>query len=471
MTRKSVLAIAAIATSLWTGTVSAQSGSSVRVPAEFPPASYTGRQYVDSRGCVFIRAGIDGAVSWVPRMTRDRKVICGFKPTGTGTRTAQHAPSQTASADKPVVIEVPQSQPAKAAPAPKAKPKPVAVQPKTRKVRVVTAPKPKPAPKAVTVPAAKPATVKKAPVKTVRVTRPAAPAAQTCPGASALSSQYLRSNGRLAVRCGPQTRPHASVVYNTTARSAKPTIIRQKAPARAYTGYGTHTRVAPRHVYETQQASQAGVSVPKGYKPVWEDDRLNTKRAHQTFAGKAQMELAWTKTVPRRLIVRKTGREVTYKYPGLQYPYTSYDQQRAAGVTISTRGQPVKEPIRVVRTKSGALKRLDTGEIIDPSRVRVAGSKTAPKATVSTRSAAPRKVVKAASHRFVQAGVFGDPGNVRRAAQRIANSGLPARLGKMTRNGKAYTIVLAGPFKTQSQLQTALNRVRRAGFSDAFPRK
>jgi len=50
-------------------------------PAEFPPASFLGKQYVDSKVCVFIRAGIDGNTSCVPRVTRSRTGVCGFKPT------------------------------------------------------------------------------------------------------------------------------------------------------------------------------------------------------------------------------------------------------------------------------------------------------------------------------------------------------------------------------------------------------
>lgn len=51
-------------------------------PAELPPADYAGLQYVDSRGCMFVRAGSGSKVVWIPRVSRQGVPVCGNPPSG-----------------------------------------------------------------------------------------------------------------------------------------------------------------------------------------------------------------------------------------------------------------------------------------------------------------------------------------------------------------------------------------------------
>ncbi len=52
------------------------------MPAELPPATYKGQQYVDTQGCVFLRAGTEAETIWVPRVTAGGKQLCGYPPSG-----------------------------------------------------------------------------------------------------------------------------------------------------------------------------------------------------------------------------------------------------------------------------------------------------------------------------------------------------------------------------------------------------
>lgn len=51
-------------------------------PAELPPETYAGLQYVDSKGCAFLRAGTEAETIWVPRVTSGGAQICDFPPSG-----------------------------------------------------------------------------------------------------------------------------------------------------------------------------------------------------------------------------------------------------------------------------------------------------------------------------------------------------------------------------------------------------
>ena len=489
----------AVALSFSTRDTWAQSGSNVQVPNEFPPASYSGRQYVDSKGCVYIRAGIDGQTTWVPRVTRNRKVICGFQPS---LATAQAAPAQTqtrnaATAPAPRQITIPEPAQTQATaprttttttasrPAPASPPKVVRRTVKTAPAVTVTRPAPQQQASSLNPTRM---TRQASGAKTVRVRReaPRVPQGQpACQGASAISSQYLRAKPGRTVRCGPQAEAHSTVLSGgggsgpamRTVRSAPAPVIRQNAaprvaslrqsaPRRAIT---SQTRVAPKHVYSKQVNSGTNITVPHGYQPIWEDDRLNPERAHQTFAGMAQSDVVWTKTVPRRLVDRSTGREVTYRYPGLQYPYTSFDQQRAAGVNISTRGVVMQEPIRVTRGRDGQV-RQPTQKPMRQTAQRATQQVQPTAPVVSTRST-PKAAAKAASHGYVQVGIFGDAAQGKRAARMLAQRGLPAKTGTLNRNGKAYTLVVAGPYSTQSALNAALSKARAAGYGGAKLRK
>lgn len=51
-------------------------------PAELPPPDYAGLQYVDSTGCLFVRAGDGADVVWIPRVSRQGVPDCENPPSG-----------------------------------------------------------------------------------------------------------------------------------------------------------------------------------------------------------------------------------------------------------------------------------------------------------------------------------------------------------------------------------------------------
>lgn len=344
------------------------------LPAEFPPASFDGRQYVDSQGCAFIRAGVGGATTWVPRVTRSREQVCGLQPTF-GKPVAQPAPAPTQVAK----AEPPKPTPPAAKPAPKPAAEPV------RTVASVTTP---------------PRAMAPAPRRVAPTPPPAPQPAMNCPELGD-SARFMQGEG---VRCGPQDEPPVTYAVEAGRDGSTATKPAYAAPTvRADT-------------YRAPPAATTGIRVPDGYRPVWKDDRLNPNRGPRTAQGDADSDLIWTQTVPRRLIDRRTGQDVTRLFPGLSYPHTTFAAQ---------------------------------------SRQAVAAPQAAPVAT---------------AHQFVQVGTFGVPANAQRSAARLQQAGLPVQTSSFRKGGKSYQVVFAGPFGNSNDLAQALHTARQAGFRDAFLR-
>lgn len=253
--------IAALILGLSVGVSVAQSLNRAAGPAELPPSSFQGKQFVDSEGCAFIRAGFGDRITWVPRVSRARKILCGFRPTFTS--------------GSPDDVQPPQ--PVRRVAQPEANP--------VRQVQRVVKKAPKTQAEAIDRNA--PAGQNNRRPRIAPNVKAAGKKVATCVGQNGTNSDYVGHND--GSRCIPQ-------------KTSQRTVLKQKDQRR-------NVLRGPKGVNKRINDTQ-DIKAPKGYRAVHGDGRLNPLRGVGTAAGKAQMAMIWSNTVPRYLIDPATGKRL-----------------------------------------------------------------------------------------------------------------------------------------------------------------
>ena len=462
----------ALAASLAAGVgVTAAAAQDLPFPAEVPPASFTGTQYVDSKGCAFVRAGMDGRVNWIPRVDRARNQLCNFQPTGV-TRTAE-APRPDPLPDVPIVTVT-------ATPAPVAAPVAAPeVRTPAKAPRVAAAPQvraPRPAP-AVTVRAAP---VKAAPV-TPRVVVAAAPPAprrvtlaEACEGRTGIQPGFISATTRQPIDCGgaapvavAAAQPRVTATPPATGPAPLRLTLAEACARQALTGQTLINAATRQPIACADSAPVAFAAMPQvraatpapqlatacGIDGFTTDGRYPVRCGPQAQSPSGGVQVARaaplvTTGVPSATVATKTTRPVFGAGP---VPASN------APVAVAQASVP-----------RGYARVWDDGRI-NPQRglkqpqVQVA-------ARVSSRSVAPAGVQAPAAattgHRYVQVGSFGDPANAARLIARLQAAGLPVA---SARSG-GLKVIAAGPFRSAADLNRALGTVRGMGFADAYLR-
>ncbi|MDZ7905420.1 MAG: SPOR domain-containing protein [Cypionkella sp.] len=409
--------------------VFAQSVAQVGGPAEPPPAGFTGQQFVDSRGCVFMRAGFGGQVNWVPRIGRDRKAVCNeVTPAQAAARLAQgDTGAATANVGAPIATVASAMGRGK----------------KTGVFAPIVVPglggqnagQPVQMPRKIYTPAA--------PVAAPAVRQPAPAEAYAgggsgpCPAiAPVLQTLPLSTGGTVAVCTrgdgtatgwvSPSARSIGGTIHDGAGQFAAgqggvgQVEVGQAGTRFANTAYsgGNGGYAGTGGYVQTVIAGQAVIAPRRDaqtYAPAWDDDRLNPLRGLGTARGWSNQAQVWNNRTPAQ-----THEDVARSKARKQAAW-GVGQARVTASTMSADGAQ-----RVQAAPSGRI--------------------------------------------YVQVGTFGQAANAQNAAGRLAGMGLPVASAKSVQGGRQLVAIMAGPFGSAAQAQTALGMARSAGFADAYVR-
>lgn len=385
-----IFSTAAVIVAVSTAASFAQSG---RSPAEMPPASFTGAQYVDSNGCVFIRAGFNGGTTWVPRYGDDRRPMCGRVPSAASGAAATAQAQAAAPAPAPVTVRAAPVATAPAATATVAVP----IRRTRARDRVYSMPPERIVPTARQVATARPRIV------TDARSRHAAPTSAPAP------MVYHAQAGALDQRWSFHNRTGPSPCTNYSAHSqlyAVPSPTRPDLPIRCGP-QAEHPADALR-----SQSPNGGRWEP------WDGVNPSPSPTNNVYQLPPPFSPRWPEPY-----LRGAGYQPRQVAPAAAAPRTH----------VSTMGTRPAEPRAVARATAAASGRMSNGQ-------------------------------------YIQVGTYGQESNVRSAISRLQGQGMPVATGRVTSAGRQLQVVLAGPFNSRAELNSALNAARAMGYSDAFVR-
>jgi len=355
------------------------------VPAEFPPASFTANQYVDSKGCAFVRAGLSGAVAWVPRVRQDRSQLCGLEPTVVPAATAASPVVPDPSMEAPAGSE-PERAEATTDTAMSndlvqgANPVTATRTSEPAYASVIAPPTAPPASRRVGDPIRTVASIVTPPViragqiHTLASQRPATPYQEACAGLSGVQPRLINRVTGQAIDCGPaaagDTRSGAAstggVVPRMTLAEACAMAAQSRRPViDQATGRPINCAVVP----DSAPVSGSIAAPPPGYRGVWEDGRVNPQRGIPTATARPvsmptsaatsdQAGSAQTALVPTEGYFVQVG---TYGVPS--------NADRAAG-RVRAMGYPVA--LARLQRQGQALQAVAAGPFSDAASVHAA---------------------------------------------------------------------------------------------------